>query len=156
YRMRVRMANPNHGRKPGELGTTAYGDKPELEATDDHWFTVGEYQVVKGEDGKPKMEDGKPKRVLVPQNVVVPPELYIYGVDQKRAEKDSYKFLYSETPRNPDRQAIVQIHKWVDETPVAGEAGSYTVADWVVGERVPVNKGEYVGREGKTDVPIWK
>jgi len=137
------MANPNFGRKPGELGTTAYGDKPELEVSDDHWFMVGKYD--------------KDKQAFVPQNVVVPPETFVYAVDQKRLEKDSgHKFLYNGRPDSPDRQTIVQIHKWIDEAAPTDSRDLSPVADWVIGERILVSRGEYVGRPGRTEVPIWK
>jgi hypothetical protein len=58
----------------------------------------------------------------------------------------------------PDReQATVQIHRWVDyllKDPQKGNT-STPLGDWTIAEKLPVRRGEYMGRLLGTKVPVW-
>jgi hypothetical protein len=77
---------------------------------------------------------------LVPK-VEVPQDIYYYVMDEK-----------------PDReQATVQIHRWVDyllKDPQKGNT-STPLGDWTIAEKLPVRRGEYMGRLLGTKVPVW-
>jgi hypothetical protein len=96
------------------------------------WFEVRET------DGG-KIPDGPMLRVAVP------PDSYFYVLDRADAGKN---------------QALVQYHRWVDYIKPPGSPTPYSVADWIVADKVPVYRGEYMRRlddkvAPKVDVPIW-
>jgi hypothetical protein len=77
---------------------------------------------------------------LVPK-VEVPQDIYFYAIDDK-----------------PDRdKTIVQIHRWVDSLfkDPQDDKTSTTLGDWTIAEKLPVRRGEYLGRLFETKVPVW-
>jgi hypothetical protein len=139
YRVQVRMANPNY--KRSDVASPQYALGEELES--DEWFEI-------------KDKDGNL------QSVVVPPEMIYYVVDQKEldnAEKArSYKGMNANQNVEKDRQVAFQIHRWLENAaaPGSGSREFVPVGEWVVAERVIVNRGEPIGRVLRVDVPIWK
>jgi hypothetical protein len=127
YRIQVRMANPNYLRADEVRNPN---DAKPKEITSNGWFQV-------------------------PQNVVVPPELVYYAVDQKKVDS-SYKGINANVPVNKD-QIVLQIHRWlVDALPKKNSDTFVPVGEWSIAERMVVTKGEYVGRKQKVDVAIWR
>jgi hypothetical protein len=128
YRLQVRMANPNYQRKDVRSPTYAQGEELKSES----WFTV-------------------------PEKVVAPPELLYYAVDQRELEGRNYDLRkgpnYRVTTPDKDR-TFLQIHKWL-EVVRTGEL-PLLVGDWAVAERVPVYRGEYVPRQVRAEVPVWR
>jgi hypothetical protein len=139
YRLRVRMGNPNYGRK--DVASPAYASEKELRS---EWFTI-------------------------PQKVTVPPEVDFYAVDQKdedtkdpslqpedkRLPRDRrpYKGINA-TAAARKNQTVLQVHRWIQTLPVGSE--KFPVGDWAIAERVFVYRGEYAGVEAKVEVPFWK
>jgi hypothetical protein len=75
----------------------------------------------------------------VPQ-VAVPYDISYYAMDEK-----------------PGRDAIMQIHRWVDyllKDP-QNENTKTPLGDWTIAEKLPVRRGEYIGRIFETKVPVW-
>jgi hypothetical protein len=138
YRFQVRLANPNYRRK--DVASPLYAKEEELAS--DQWFDI-------------KDRDGKR------QNVVVPPDLLYYVVDQKELDNmevpRSYKGINARQDVARDRQVSFQIHRWLENAaePWMGKV-FIPVGEWVVAERVIVGRGEPIGRVLRVDVPIWK
>jgi len=127
YRLKVKMANPNYGRK--DVASVGYSKEPVLESD---WSKV-------------------------PIVVRVPPEMRYYAVDQKAIER-GYKGPYASSLINKERQTVLQVHRWVEEVNYGKDRKDrirLTVGDWVVAERIPVARGEYVGRVERVPVPFW-
>lgn len=60
-----------------------------------------------------------------------------------------------EKGRLPEHQALLEIHKWVAFAERADDPNKmYPVGDWVV-EKMPVARGDYIGRTHKTRLPVW-
>lgn len=133
YRLRVRMGNPNFGRK--DVASPAYATEKELKSD---WFTI-------------------------PQKVTVPPEVDFYAVDQKEfdaadpslqpRDRRPYKGINANATARKN-QTVLQIHRWIQTLPVGSE--KFPVGDWAIAERVFVYRGEYAGVEAKVEVPFWK
>ncbi len=124
YRMQVRLANPNFGRK-NDVASPEYAERKEL--VSEAWY-------------------------VIPQKVVVPPEMVYYAVDQKDVEgKSNYKGLNDRLLLGRDQVAF-QIHRWVEsiDSPVRAFLG-----EWAVAERLPVTRGEFIGRTVRVKVPVW-
>src|SRR5205823_8712017 len=54
-------------------------------------------------------------------------------------------------------QAHVQIHRWVDvlfKDPQNANT-SADIGDWAIADKLPVRRGEYIGRILETKVPVW-
>lgn len=88
--------------------------------------------------------------VAAPQKLTVPYETEYYAVEENRQK--SLGMLVK-----PD-QTWVQIHRWLDWTPVnpLDEKNSQTpVGDWSVAEQILVSRGEYIGRWDEAKVPVW-
>lgn len=91
------------------------------------------------------------KFTVVDKKAFVPPTLFYYAVDEK-PEKPVRGFL----PANQDRVAI-QIHRWFDKVPnPSNPKMELPVGDWSIMERTLVQRGEFLGREDKVEIPIWK
>jgi len=126
YRIKPRMVNPNFGRN--DLASSKYADKKELES--DKWF-------------------------IIPQKVVVPSELEYYLVDQKELDPPrSYQGMNFDYTVSHNKQVVFQIHHWLENA--SGTREFTPVGEWLVAERVPVYKGEYIGRTLKAEVPLWQ
>jgi hypothetical protein len=133
YRFRLRMANPNYGRK------------------DVAWASLATDKEIKSDT------------VMVDQTIQVPPELFYYAVDMKTAtgldsqdDKDVQKQLWND-PNPTTNQMAAQAHRWVenvypdDKRPRDG----YAVGDWCIAERMLLTRGEYLGKRVTVEVPIW-
>jgi hypothetical protein len=70
----------------------------------------------------------------------VPYDIYYYAMDEK-----------------PNRDAIVQIHRWVFDLlkDPQNENTQTPLGDWTIAEKLPVRRGEYIGRIFETKVPVW-
>jgi hypothetical protein len=145
YRVQVRMANPNFKRT--DVANPKYAEHPELG------------QVEVNVDGKKEWvhED---RWYQLPDNVSVPPERLYYAVDQKQLDlKDTnlakdYRCVGFSTPYDSKHQAVFQIHRWLED--VAPTKREFTpVGEWGVAERIVVNRGEYIGRPVRIEVPVW-
>jgi hypothetical protein len=113
YRLQVRMANPNFGRK--DVARPAAAAVKELTSP---WYEL-------------------------PQVVRVGSDLVWYVIEQRRAAPVDL------------RQVALQAHRWLDAFRPGGGA-VVPVGDWVVAERVPVYRGEYLGRKVGVEVPYWR
>jgi hypothetical protein len=86
----------------------------------------------------------------IPIQVKVPEEQNCYVVDQYKADNPSARPIASE-----DRTRLVpmQIHKWLQTSGPATQ--NMPVGDWGIAERVPVYRGEFIGRDVVAKVPMW-
>jgi hypothetical protein len=124
YRFQVKMGNPNFGHTK-DVASPGYAKDKELKSY--RWYEV-------------------------PQKVVVPPEMQYYAVDQAKVEKDYKGQNWRDTP-DSGRQAVLQIHRWLDHVPYNKQYLS--VGEWTIAERLLVYRGEYVGRNQKVELPYW-
>jgi hypothetical protein len=126
YQIKIKMGNPNKALK--NVLSPHYASKP---------FLVSEWYEIM-------------------QDVIVPQETYFYAVDQKATEKD-YKGQNANYTVQKDRQAVFQIHKWLESTWMPNnDRETVEIGEWVVAERVPVFRGEYLGRSQRVQVPAWR
>jgi len=131
YRLRVRMANPNFSRN--DVASPAYKKEKEIKGG---WYEV-------------------------PQKAVVPPELFYYAVDQKELDgrtqqQQAHRRLRYEGRVDPKEQVVLQAHRWLPGVPLKENNNQpMPVGDWVIAERMPVYRGETIGRYEKVDVPVW-
>jgi hypothetical protein len=142
YRLRVRMANPNYGRK--DVADPGAAKEKELQA--ENWYQVS-------------------------QTVVMPPEVVYYAVDQKalgepfikirrgpfdpeevRGEKRPYRGINANVEPGPS-QTVFQIHQWLE---AIGPKKDFLIGEWSALERVLVYRGEYVARDERVDLPYWR
>jgi hypothetical protein len=126
YRIQVKMANPNIN-KPNVASQSYATDKQPLVSD---WFEIK-------------------------QLVTVPPEYYVYAVDQQELDGKKYEGKNKGAQYLPDRQAVFQIHKWLDD-PSLDERTFFPVGEWSVAERVFAYRGEYVGRKQRVEVAYWR
>jgi hypothetical protein len=127
YRIQVRMGNPNYHRP--DVASPAYAADKELKS--ERWFEI-------------------------PQRVVVPPELVYYAVDQKTLESN-YKGPHQYESLDHARQVVLQAHKWLETVPTRDNLKDpLLVGEWAVAERLPVFRGEYIGRKERVEFPFWK
>jgi hypothetical protein len=127
YRLQVRMASPNFGRKDVAAPELAR----EKENRSD-WYEV-------------------------PQKVVVAPELLYYAVDQMELDgRRNYKGINRDISLDKDRAAL-QIHRWLETFATHNDwRRAMPVGEWVIAERVVVPRGEYVGGEQRIEFPYWR
>jgi hypothetical protein len=137
YEVRILMQNPNYGKPDTEVANKQLATPKEL---------ASEWTPVKGSDGK----------ML---RVSVPNDMYLYAVDELALRQKEYKGMAATERADPSRQTVLQVHRWMNQfefTPPKGKPEFYPVGDWVVGERLIVNRGEYVGqKEVPAHVPVW-
>lgn len=131
YRLKIRMANPNYNNP--NVASSAYKDNKEIESPD--WYEV------KG-------------------TVSVPSELIHYVVDQKNIKDElsgprGYRGMNWNVGVKDD-QVVFQIHRWIDSTQLPGRTDKDDIGEWAVADRVPVTRGEYIGRYLKVQLPIWR
>lgn len=127
YRIRVKMANPNFGKKGGEVAYIKLAKERELVSAE--WSGT----------------EGKPARV--------PSSQFFYAVDEKPSGRD-WPILMGDThlqPVNKERTAI-QVHSWLQNLP--GDKGQ-PVGNWILLERSLVHRGETIGRGENVEVPVW-
>jgi hypothetical protein len=124
YRFKVKMMNPNYAPRPEQRKDTLprFAKEKELQSA---W-------------------------AVVPGPVVVPPDQFVYAVDQKNIEP-KVKSPLEPTPN----QAVFQIHRWVDFHRPPGAIHNQPVGDWLVAARFFVDRGDYVRtRNYRVQVPI--
>jgi len=127
YRLRVRMANPNYKRK--DVASPAYGDARELVSA--NWYPV-------------------------PGTVQVSPEVLHYAVDQMELDGGRRKYQGLNHNRPDQNQTVLQFHRWVQTVENKNNRSDpFRVGDWVVAERVPVYRGEYLGQDVRVEFPYW-
>ncbi len=128
YRMQVKMGNPNYGRR--DVANPSYAQDAVI--TSD-WFQV-------------------------PTPMSVDPDLYYYAVEQKDLDADEkvhFRPNNSYAYYNKDKAVILQAHKFLAEAPLKG-SNPIRVGEWVIAERLKIERGEYVGRSANVEVPFWK
>ena len=134
YRLQVRMANPNRGRK--DVIAPDGPEQPELTPRD--WY-------------------------VLPDKLTVPPDLYFYAVDQAALDALDGKDKNLQGPREPklpvqqvkaSTQTVLQIQKWMDFLPLKNHA-ELAIGDWVIAERVVATRGEPIGRS-RVEAPYWR
>jgi hypothetical protein len=89
------------------------------------------------------------------QEVAVPPETCFYAIDQKEVEGKDYKG--PDVALQKDRQVVLQLQKWLYSMKLPNDdRQSAEIGEWIVAERVPCFRGEYIGRHQRVQVPVWK
>jgi hypothetical protein len=132
YRLRVRMGNPNFGRR--DVASPDYAKDKEILSD---WSKT-------------------------PIRVHVDPEMYYYAVDQTEWERTSeegnkkYAAPYRNYVINPDKQVWLQAHRWLENVKLKGGDSRLEFGEWTIAERFPVHRGEYVGRPERVEVPVWR
>jgi hypothetical protein len=111
------MTNPNYGKKE-LVSNPKFAETPELPEAD--WY-------------------------VIPDKVVVPPELVIYAVDQPVLDK------VKDLPGVPRDAAVMQIHKWIEML-----SGRQYVGEWSIAERIVTYRGEGIDRVHRVEVPVWE
>jgi hypothetical protein len=129
YAIQVRLLNPNFGKK-SEVAFDALAEQKELLSAT--WTLTPEVTVAR--------------------------DFHFYAVDQQplftKATERSGIDRFPAGGNMPHEKVPVQIHRWVDE--VTGKAMHLTVADWVIGERFLMARGEQIGRSAaEVDLPRW-
>ena len=132
YRLRVKMANPNFGRKD----VASQGIASEAVLTPKDWYQL-------------------------PKTFTVPSDMYFYAVDQakldpkdKDKDKDKEAKLPSYSQPIGANQTVVQIQKWVDFLAIPKRA-ELAIGDWVIAERVMATRGEPIGPQ-RVEAPYWR
>jgi len=139
YRVRVKMTNPNYATDPKKRTDIAYPKLAEAEELKSEWSEI-------------------------PTTVRVPPDVLYYAVDEKHeeekenagkkgSERVKYKGQNHEGTPERGRQLVFQIHQWFDSFTNKSKSKE-AVGDWLLAERVFVNRGEYFEREQKVEVPV--
>jgi hypothetical protein len=136
YQIRVRMANPNHNKPDSEV---AYHDLTTPLELQSAWSPV-------------KDASGGVLKVSVPTDV------HYYAVDEQSMHKrGEYKGINQGKGYDSSRQAVVQIHRWMDwyELTRGRATDFYPIGDWVIAERLFLFRGESLSQKAPTHVPIW-
>jgi hypothetical protein len=128
YRIRVRMLNPNFA--------------PSGAVRKDTYLQFTTEAILKSD------------WAVIPEKVVVPPDQYIYAVDQRDVEP---KLKGYQTPPSPN-EAVLQIHRWVDKYyPTKNSKDIRRVGEWLVAARMLIERGEYIQNPAyPTKVPVKK
>jgi hypothetical protein len=132
YRFKVKVMNPNYDR--------------EMKRKDVAWKSLM------------RDKDLVSDWTVVPQPVKVESELNYYAVDLKtQGDLDEKKDIGWNAPLAGANQVPAQIQRWLVELTESRKSSltsATTVADWVVAERVLLDRGEYLGIIAKANVPI--
>jgi len=126
YRLAIRMANPNYGRK--DVLSTTYAQDSEITS---EWSKV-------------------------PIKVRFDADLNYYAVDQAEVTGPGTTppVMNARMPVNKNKQVVLQAHRWIDKVP-NGTRTPTEVGEWVLADRFAVYRGEYVGRKERVEVPFW-
>lgn len=86
------------------------------------------------------------------ESITIPHDYYLYAVDQELLDKGkapaSDLKVKDATP--------FQIHQWMNEPPASRDQTIvYPVGDWVIAERVLVQKGSRIGVAATVNTPFW-
>jgi len=131
YQIKMRMRNPNAGKKPPEVATFEMGAKEILEA--DAW--------------------SPPEADLKSMTVTMQRELFVYATEpdpmviREKANRYDTKLL------NDRDVAWLQAHQWMETIPVASGVNA-PLGDYVIGD-IAVRRGEYVSRLDPAPVAVW-
>jgi hypothetical protein len=148
YRIQIRMANPNH-EFPKRAAYPSLTQDEEI---------VGPWQLVawkaEGADDKDEKEAKDTKDAKKVSKITVTEELLFYVLDPA-ADKQAASGK-SQVPVTNQDQAVVQIHKWVDEQRTKpNQQATVPVGDWSILERRRVHRGEYIGEVSEVEVAFW-
>jgi len=125
YRARVKVKNPNFGKKD-LVAKASDADLEELPPTEDQWY-------------------------VFPQKVKVPQAGYFYVIDPLPPSK-VYKALRQP---NPDKgEALVQFQQWFDYLAAEERGAAEPVGDWVQSELI-ATRGQFVYGRSFAPVPFW-
>jgi hypothetical protein len=143
YRIQIKMANPNYVSKDDRDA-----ERKKALVADEAQTKEKVLTAKKGPDDKPAA-NGKDFFYEIPEMVAVPNDLYLYAVDPK-----------GYTPRwNLDKETTaVQVHSWVEKvgpSMTTPPNRKFPVGDWVVAERIKVQRGEMIGHWMPVKVPVW-
>jgi hypothetical protein len=132
YRIQVKMANPNYNVKNAASPLYANSKEPLVS----EWFEIN--QIVK-----------------------LPTEHHVYALDQAALDGKKYtdekRQNYDLRTFDPERQTFFQIHKLLpDLRPDPKSTVEVPLGEWSVAERVPVFRGEYIGRVQRVEVAYWR
>jgi hypothetical protein len=90
----------------------------------------------------------------VPTSLYVEPDLYYYAVDQKQLKNGDYKV--ANAGYNPRaNEVVLQAHRYLPDTKLKGGVTLF-VGEWSVSERFFAARGEYVGRNLRSEIPYWR
>lgn len=125
YAVRVRMANPNHG-KPTEVEFQALAAKKELD-----WLPAP-----------------NPQGFVASPAITIPADYFFYATDQVpekniKGGADSHPVL--PVPFTAETTPI-QVHRWLGEVPDPRSGTNWLTADWAIAERLHTRRGEPIGR----------
>ena len=178
YRIKIEIANPSYN-QPERALTESVAQEPALVA--DEWTVVGRDRGEGMWTGWPAREGG-PSRVRMandPENsvgrtraegmrkdqpapeamrkrrrptrdggpllVTVPDDLEYYAVDEPASTSS-------------EKRKTMEVHRWLDVVQVnpTDRASVMPVGAWSILPRIPVSRGEYIGRTVEMPVPVWK
>ena len=125
YRVQVRMANPNFGKKED----VAFPSLAELKELESSW------------------------PVDTP-TITIPEEYFLYAVDQKPAYKVLRGSNWDAPNEKKQEHVAVQIHRWVDETGPS-KVTDKVIGDWCIAERLYIRRGDPVGKPIYVEMPVW-
>jgi hypothetical protein len=69
-----------------------------------------------------------------------------------------YDIAYFAMDEKPDRdRTVMEIHRWVDHLlkDPQNRQTETPVGDWLIAAKLPVHRGEYIGRTEASEVPVW-
>lgn len=138
YRVRIRMGNPNFGRK--DLAVS------ELLTKDREITASGFTTVTTKVDGKEM-----PLQARVDNNT------QLYAVNEAPDPILGVAVGGDRQPATSD-EAPMQIHRWLDTMPLDAtnpDSVEINVGAWAIMERTLVRRGEYIGHVRDTPVPFW-
>jgi len=145
YRVKVAIANPSYN-QPDRALTESVAQEPALVA--DEWTVVGRTPAVgmRKRQSAPEAMSTRPRKGG-PLLVTVPDDLEFYAVDEVAgAASDNHK------------RKTMEVHRWLDVVQVnpTDRASVMPVGAWSILPRIPVSRGEYIGRTVEMPVPVWK
>ncbi|MEZ6141254.1 MAG: hypothetical protein R3B84_11850 [Zavarzinella sp.] len=130
YRMRVRLKNPNFGRKD-DVSITSHALMKELPPAD--WFELKDV-------------------------ISVPQSSYMYVMNEKTSNPLPLSAEEKKEPQKvtdlKEGQALLQFHRWYDHIKLNSGTLTEPVGDWVIGELV-AERGKYVYGKSFTPLPLW-
>jgi hypothetical protein len=143
YRLQVRMANPNYDRPPELLAHSGVGRDKELVSG---WVETP-YVTIPYDDFLYYITNQDRGFVSKVPN----------SRDSQRIDADLRGVATID--KSGDRTVPFQVHHFIDSLKVPEKGGGSTehyVADWSVGERLLVARGEPIGRKCQVEMVVWK
>jgi hypothetical protein len=140
YRVRLRLKNPNYGKKPTEVGRPADARQPVI-------FNQASWREL-------------------PVQITLPQETHLYALDPQaylKTFQDFYKDHGSEyalkrlaevEQLEAGKRAVVQVQQWQPSVRIDGTTKQEPVGAWVVAD-LPVAPGEYLGKRTLVELPLW-